>query len=253
MIYFLIGYMGSGKSTLGKVLARRTGYSFVDMDTEIERRNSKTISEIFAQYGEEHFRQAEKELIEEIARGEFVCSDQVPVGQSQNKRGGAVQSEENKDTQSGVEQAGCSKNTGSAADRQAKREGEMHCPDSPGGEGAANPHLQREKAANMIVATGGGVPCYGDNMQRMKQAGCVIYLKMSPAKLVGRLRPGKAKRPKIAGLDDQQMLEFIQFNLEARAPHYEQASLIIDCEGVSDDYICRHIEGFIDYNSNKRG
>ena len=55
---FLIGYMGSGKSTLGKALSRMTGSNFIDLDAYIEGRYHKTIKEIFAERGESGFRQA---------------------------------------------------------------------------------------------------------------------------------------------------------------------------------------------------
>lgn len=65
-IIALIGLMGVGKSTLGAKLADALGYYFVDSDQEIEDREKRTISEIFATNGEKHFRVIEKKLIEEI-------------------------------------------------------------------------------------------------------------------------------------------------------------------------------------------
>ena len=55
----LIGYMGSGKTTVGRLLARRTGCDFVDLDHEISRLEGRTISEIFAEGGEDRFRDLE--------------------------------------------------------------------------------------------------------------------------------------------------------------------------------------------------
>ena len=63
MRIFLIGYMGSGKSSFGKKLAKKLGLSFTDLDNEIEKRAGKTISEIFAQEGEEAFRKIENECL----------------------------------------------------------------------------------------------------------------------------------------------------------------------------------------------
>ena len=59
----LVGYMGCGKSTVGKNLAKITGYDFIDTDEIIEKNQGKTISEIFAESGEEAFRQMETELL----------------------------------------------------------------------------------------------------------------------------------------------------------------------------------------------
>jgi len=60
----LIGFMGSGKSTVGRQLARQIGYQFVDTDQEVERLTGMTIKDIFAQYGESFFRQLEAKTIE---------------------------------------------------------------------------------------------------------------------------------------------------------------------------------------------
>jgi shikimate kinase len=57
----LVGFMGSGKSAVGRVLARRLGYRFEDMDRRIERRTGRTIAEIFRDEGEEAFRELERE------------------------------------------------------------------------------------------------------------------------------------------------------------------------------------------------
>lgn len=60
MRIYLIGYMGSGKSSMGKKLASRMGYSFLDLDNEIEKEQHLSISEIFAEQGEEAFRLLER-------------------------------------------------------------------------------------------------------------------------------------------------------------------------------------------------
>lgn len=63
---FLIGYMGSGKSTVGRVLSEMLGCGFTDLDTYIENRRHKTVKDLFAAYGEEGFRRIEKSLLEEV-------------------------------------------------------------------------------------------------------------------------------------------------------------------------------------------
>ncbi len=60
---FLCGFMGSGKSTIGKQLARLSGREFIDMDNYIEQQQSMTIAEIFEKYGEEYFRELETTTI----------------------------------------------------------------------------------------------------------------------------------------------------------------------------------------------
>lgn len=67
---FLLGFMGCGKTTVGKLLSLRLGWSFLDVDEEIERRQGRTIRQIFEQDGEPYFRQVESKLLEEtLARG----------------------------------------------------------------------------------------------------------------------------------------------------------------------------------------
>lgn len=63
----LIGFMGSGKSTVGRELHQRLGYPLIDMDHIIEQRAGKPITAIFAENGEEKFREMETALLEELA------------------------------------------------------------------------------------------------------------------------------------------------------------------------------------------
>lgn len=62
----LCGFMGCGKSTVGRNLARKTGKRFVDMDAYIEKKTGKTISEIFTDQGEDGFRDIEHEVCLEL-------------------------------------------------------------------------------------------------------------------------------------------------------------------------------------------
>ena len=66
---FLIGYMGAGKTTLGKAFARELGLTFVDLDWYIEERFHKTVREIFSERGVDGFRELEKGLLHEA--GDF--------------------------------------------------------------------------------------------------------------------------------------------------------------------------------------
>lgn len=63
----LFGFMGTGKSSVGRLLASQLGLEFVDMDSVIEKRAGRTISEIFAQDGEQCFRAMERELVKELS------------------------------------------------------------------------------------------------------------------------------------------------------------------------------------------
>lgn len=63
----LIGYMGAGKTTIGKMLAQTLGCSFYDLDWYIEERYRKTVSQIFAEQGEAGFRETERKMLHEVA------------------------------------------------------------------------------------------------------------------------------------------------------------------------------------------
>lgn len=66
MLIFLVGFMGSGKSTVGQKLARRLGHTFIDMDAKIEDEQGMSINEIFEKLGEKAFREMENELLSEL-------------------------------------------------------------------------------------------------------------------------------------------------------------------------------------------
>ena len=66
MIISLCGFMGAGKSTIGKHIARITGYSFIDLDSYIEKKRGMSIPELFVKEGEEAFRQEEYNSLKEI-------------------------------------------------------------------------------------------------------------------------------------------------------------------------------------------
>jgi shikimate kinase len=165
MILFVVGYMGAGKSGIGREAARAAGVRFVDTDAEVERMHGATVAQIFAQHGEAVFRRSEREVLERLAA----------------------------------------------------------------------------EGGDMIVATGGGLPCEGDAMEFMNGVGRTVYLKLSPARLVHRLRPGQARRPKLDGLDEAGILRFVEQTLPAREEHYMKASMVIDCDSLSDSAVCGYV------------
>lgn len=143
---FLIGYMGSGKTTLGRAVEARTHISFIDLDEYIEAQQGKTISSIFKEKGEEGFRNLERMALAELS--------------------------------------------------------------------------QRE---DLLVACGGGTPCYFDNMDIMNSRGTTVWLEASVERLHMRLTQAKSSRPLIAAFDDTQLRNFIISSLEKRTPHYSKA------------------------------
>ena len=66
---FLVGYMGCGKSTLGRKLARRLGVDFIDTDALVEEREGASVADVFRYEGEERFREAERRVLDEVIAG----------------------------------------------------------------------------------------------------------------------------------------------------------------------------------------
>jgi len=84
-----------------------------------------------------------------------------------------------------------------------------------------------EYPENCVVATGGGLPCFFDNMDWMNANGKTVYLQMEPNQLVSRLH-NRQKRPLIKDMDDEQLLEFIKMKLQERDPFYTKARIIVN-------------------------
>ena len=70
MRVFLTGFMGSGKTTVGRALSGALGWRFVDLDAEVEARAAMTVREIFARLGEPAFRELEHEALRDVLRGD---------------------------------------------------------------------------------------------------------------------------------------------------------------------------------------
>ena len=66
MIYLLIGFMCSGKTTVGRCVAKKFGYQFIDLDNIIEKKQNKKIFQIFEEFGENYFRQLEHQTFKEL-------------------------------------------------------------------------------------------------------------------------------------------------------------------------------------------
>jgi len=158
---YLVGFMGCGKSTLGKALAKSMSWTFLDMDHLFEEQHQSTISNYFQQFGESEFRKAENKVL-----------------------------------------------------------------------------LQTSVMQNVIIGTGGGAPCFFDNMEVMNQTGLSIYLKLSPAILFERLIHAKQTRPLVAGKTEKELLTFITEKLTEREPFYNKARIVVDAGRLSvEDYI----------------
>lgn len=154
---FLTGYMGSGKTTIGQMLADALECTFIDLDKFIEQKYNRTISDIFTLNGENAFREIERECLHEVAK--------------------------------------------------------------------------KEKA---VIATGGGAPCFFDNMEFINKNGKSVYLKLSVTQLTQRLKQiNDGTRPLIAGLSDDELAKHIAEQLEIREPYYNRAHIVIEVDKIN--------------------
>ena len=145
---YIIGFMGSGKTTTGMKLALLLGWPFIDLDRSIEEVTGLTIPEIFSRHGEAWFRKVESETLENL-----------------------------------------------------------------------------RSLTRGVISTGGGTPCYRENMDYMLKTGLTIYLKLTPVQLKSRLSRSNGERPLIKNLDDEALLSFIDENLKIREKWYNRAEM----------------------------
>ena len=146
---FLIGMPSSGKTTLGKKLARALGYRFVDLDKLIVNDQKKSIPEIFQEKGEAYFREVESRILQDTRPDHWLG-----------------------------------------------------------------------------VSTGGGAPCFFDNMDFIKKNGISLFLDVPPAELASRiLKHGKDDRPLLSGVIELE--KELQERLLVRLPFYERADFTI--------------------------
>jgi shikimate kinase len=147
---YVIGFMGSGKTTAGKKLASLLGWAFIDLDKKIEEYTAKTIPEIFAQDGENYFRTVETKILKSL-----------------------------------------------------------------------------ESKTDIVISTGGGTPCNGDNMDYMLNTGLTVYLKMTTGQLKCRLNKSNGDRPLLKNLDSKGLFEFIEQKLAIREKWYRRSEITV--------------------------
>ncbi len=88
-----------------------------------------------------------------------------------------------------------------------------------------------------VIATGGGTPCFHDNMDLMQSQGKTIYLRTHPNLLVQRLSKEQSKRPIIANLSPKDLPLFIGEQIQLRSSYYEQAELVYFQEEEGQDIV----------------
>ena len=166
-LVFLIGFMGSGKTTLGRKLASRMGYEFMDLDHVLEAQAGITIAEYFSEFGEDAFRKLESEVLK-----------------------------------------------------------------------------QTQYPQNAVISTGGGLPCFFDNMAWMNAHGKTIYLKLSPKTLADRLENEKLHRPLLRDKHGDDLVNFITEKLAERDGFYTRAKIITDALSLTAE----KLEGILKAN-----
>ncbi len=154
----MVGFPGSGKTTLGRKLATLLGMRFIDLDTAIEDRYKTTVPRLFQKYGEPVFRACEYSVLNECL------------------------------TMDGV-----------------------------------------------LIATGGGAPCYRDAMDCINRTAISVYVSLSEQDLFQRLKNSRKPRPLTQNLNDDELADYIHRTLIVRSPFYEQAKLKVD--GLSPDVV----------------
>lgn len=157
----LIGFMASGKSTAGKLLAKKLGMLFIDLDRVIELKDGKSVADIFKQHGERYFRDMESAVIKKIY---------------QNK--------------------------------------------------------------NCVFACGGGVVERGENIDIIKDASLVVYLKVSPRQVLDRV--GEDRQRPLLNVSSKK--EKVQRLLEKREPTYRKAAdILVDTGNLEPQEVVKTI------------
>ncbi len=93
--------------------------------------------------------------------------------------------------------------------------------------------IQLLQEDNIVIATGGGLPCYEDNMKLIKNNCKSIYLKLTPQQILSRALVSKKKRPLIENIPIEKRLEFIKNSLQEREKFYQQADVFIGALSIS--------------------
>ncbi len=96
-------------------------------------------------------------------------------------------------------------------------------------------NLVREK--DVIIACGGGTPCFFDNIQLMNDHGKTVYLKASVDQIISRISQELHKRPLLKNLNDDELKSFIEDKLKEREPYYLQATLTIPVDELHENSI----------------
>ena len=100
----------------------------------------------------------------------------------------------------------------------------------------------------IVVSTGGGAPCHFDNLDKMLNAGIVVWLSMEPKILIKRLLPGRSKRPVLANLSEDEVLGFVENQLQEREAFYQKAHIRFDSANMNQEKMDRLVMEIQNYS-----
>lgn len=101
-----------------------------------------------------------------------------------------------------------------------------------------------------IVSTGGGTPCFNDNMQWMLNHGLTVHLRLSEEGILRRMAVSRKPRPILAAMPPDERAEYVHNQLQQRQPYYQQAHLTIDVENPDIAAIARNIAEWFSSRQN---
>jgi len=94
---------------------------------------------------------------------------------------------------------------------------------------------------NFVMATGGGTPCFFDNMNLMNEKGVTVYLKASESELLNRLKELRSDRPLVKDKNAKELVSFVHEHLEGRIPFYEESHLTVDVDNWDVDVLSKEV------------
>lgn len=106
--------------------------------------------------------------------------------------------------------------------------------------------FELSQVSKAVISTGGGTPCFGDNMGFMVRSGLTIYLRMTPEKLESRLLRASDSRPLLKDIAKKDLREYISRKLEEREKWYLKAEIVVDGFNTDITRLCSLISNLIE-------
>lgn len=99
--------------------------------------------------------------------------------------------------------------------------------------------------SNLVIATGGGTPCFYNNMEIINQGGVSIYIHLTEAALFSRLKNSRTNRPLLAQKNDEELLSFISAKLSEREKHYQKSHIKVDGLNLNTEKLIKAIDNYL--------